>query len=61
MKFCKDPLTARHIKSESAQQLAMIAQSTAPTGEVVEGGEVSELVLGVAASLHHEGGRGQGH
>ena len=44
-----------------AQQLAMIAVSTAPTGDVVEAGEVSELVLGVAASLHHEGGRGQGH
>ena len=39
----------------------MIAQSTAPTGEIVEAGEVSELVLGVAASLHHEEGRGQGH
>ena len=38
----------------------MIAQSTAPTGDVVEAGEVSELVLGVAASLHHEGGPGAG-
>ena len=41
--------------------MAMIAQSTAPTGEVVEAGDVSELILGVAASLHHEEGRGQGH
>ena len=33
-----------------------MALSTAPTGEVVEAAEVSELVLGVTASLHHGAG-----
>ena len=43
------------IKSDAllAQQLARIAQSTAPTGEVVKVGDVSELVLGVTSSLHN--------
>ena len=38
-----------------------MALSTAPTGEVVEvleAAEVSELVLGVTASLHHKAGAG---
>ena len=35
-----------------------MALSTAPTGEIVEAAEVSELVLGVTASLHHKAGAG---
>ena len=38
-----------------------MALSTAPTGEVVEvleAAEVSELILGVTASLHHGAGAG---
>ena len=37
---------------------ARMALSTAPTGEVLEAAEVSELVLGVTASLHHKAGAG---